>query len=138
MRVPFGAWHGDLTRWNVASTSRRAFVWDWERLALDAPAGFDALHYDLNEAVQAGVHPGVHRWLDSGSRLLRDPLMAATGLLPHTVSTVMALYLIDLATRFLTDLRPGSSGVVAAVDDWLLPALDGLRVRADHEATRTG
>ncbi|WP_017574237.1 phosphotransferase [Nocardiopsis kunsanensis] len=138
VRVPFGAWHGDLTRWNVASTSRRAFVWDWERLALDAPAGFDALHYDLNEAVQAGVHPGVHRWLDSGSRLLRDPLMAATGLLPHTVSTVMALYLIDLATRFLTDLRPGSSGVVAAVDDWLLPALDGLRVRADHEATRTG
>src|SRR5699024_3402606 len=29
VRVSFGAWHGDLTRWNVASTSRRAFVWDW-------------------------------------------------------------------------------------------------------------
>lgn len=137
VRVPFGAWHGDLTRWNVASTSRRAFVWDWERLALDAPAGFDALHYDLNESVQAGVHPGVHRWLDSGSRLLRDPLMAETGLRPHTVSTVMALYLIDLATRFLADLQSEHGGNVAAVDDWLLPALDGLQVRAGHEAALT-
>jgi hypothetical protein len=49
--LPFGACHGDLTRWNIASTARRAFVWDWERLAMDAPAGFDALHYDLNESV---------------------------------------------------------------------------------------
>jgi len=135
VRVPFGAWHGDLTRWNVASTARRAFVWDWERLALDAPAGFDALHYDLNESVQSGVHPGVHRWLETGSRLLRDPLMAETGLRPHTVSTVMALYLIDLATRFLADLQPGHGGpAMAAVDDWLLPALESLRVRAGHEA----
>lgn len=138
VRVPFGAWHGDLTRWNIASTARRAFVWDWERLCLDAPAGFDALHYDLNECVQAGVHPGVHRWLDSGSRLLRDPLMAATGLRPHTVSTVMALYLIDLATRYLHDRQAESGGRLAAVDDWLLPALEGLQERAAHEAAHPG
>ncbi|WAE74353.1 phosphotransferase [Streptomonospora nanhaiensis] len=134
VRVPFGAWHGDLTRWNIASTARRAFVWDWERLCLDAPAGFDALHYDLNECVQAGVHPGVHQWLDSGSRLLRDPLMSGTGLRPHTVSTVMALYLIDLATRYLHDRQAESGGRLAAVDDWLLPALEGLQERAAHEA----
>lgn len=133
--LPFGAWHGDLTRWNIASTARRAFVWDWERLALDAPAGFDALHYDLNESVQSGVHPGVHRWLDSGSRLLRDPLMAERGLRPHTVSTVMALYLIDLATRYLHDRQAETGSRFAAVDDWLLPALAGLQERASHEAT---
>lgn len=135
--LPFGAWHGDLTRWNIASTARRAFVWDWERLNLDAPAGFDALHYDLNESVQAGVHPGVHRWLDSGSRLLRDPLMAESGLRGHTVSTVMALYLIDLATRYLHDRQAESGSDFAAVDDWLLPALGGLQERAAHEATHT-
>jgi len=138
VRVPFGAWHGDLTRWNIASTARRAFVWDWERLCLDAPAGFDALHYDLNECVQAGVHPGVHRWLDSGSRLLRDPLVSETGLRPHTVSTVMALYLIDLATRYLQDRQAESGGRLAAVDDWLLPALEGLQDRAAHEAAHPG
>ena len=136
--LPFGAWHGDLTRWNIAGTARRAFVWDWERLAMDAPAGFDALHYNLNECVQAGVHPGVHRWLDSGSRLLRDPLMAEIGLRPHTVSTVMALYLIDLATRYLHDRQAESGGHLAAVDDWLLPALEGLQERAAHEATHAG
>ncbi|WP_116246023.1 phosphotransferase [Nocardiopsis sp. FIRDI 009] len=136
--LPFGAWHGDLTRWNIASTARRAFVWDWERLTMDAPAGFDALHYDLNECVQAGVHPGVHRWLDSGSRLLRDPLVAETGLRPHAVSTVMALYLIDLATRYLHDRQDESGGHLASVDDWLLPALEGLQERAAHEAAHTG
>jgi hypothetical protein len=101
---------------------------------MDAPAGFDALHYDLNECVQAGVHPGVHRWLESGSRLLRDPLMCETGVRSHTVSTVMALYLIDLATRYLHDRQDESGGHLAAVDDWLLPALEGLQERAAHEA----
>ncbi len=135
--LPFGAWHGDLTRWNIASTARRAFVWDWERLTMDAPAGFDALHFDLNECVQAGVHPGVHRWLDSGTRLLRDPMLAGFGLRDHTVSTVMALYLIDLATRYLHDRQAESGSGMAAVDDWLLPALDGLQERAAHEAVRS-
>ncbi|GAA3723653.1 hypothetical protein HDA32_000671 [Spinactinospora alkalitolerans] len=134
VRVPFGAWHGDLTRWNIASTPRRAFVWDWERLTMDVPVGFDALHYELNESVQVGVHPGVHRWLDSGSRLLRDPLMSGVGLRPDSVSTVMALYLIDLATRYLQDRQAEAGGRLAAVDDWLLPALAGLEERAAHEA----
>ncbi|WP_028647363.1 aminoglycoside phosphotransferase [Nocardiopsis sp. CNT312] len=138
VRLPFGAWHGDLTRWNIAGTARRAFVWDWERLAMDAPVGFDALHYDLNECVQAGVHPGVHRWLDSGPRLLLDPLMSGTGLGAHAVSTVMALYLIDLATRYLHDRQDECGASMAAVDDWLLPALEVLRERAAHEAARTG
>ncbi|MBB6118944.1 phosphotransferase [Nocardiopsis algeriensis] len=136
VHLAFGAWHGDLTRWNIAGTARRAFVWDWERLSLDAPAGFDALHYDLNECVQDGVHPGVHRWLESGARLLRDPLMADLGVHPDTVSTVMALYLIDLATRYLHDRQEESGARMAAVDDWLLPALEGLQERAAHEAAR--
>ena len=136
--LPFGACHGDLTRWNIAGTARRSFVWDWERLSLDAPTGFDALHYDLNECVQAGVHPGVHQWLESGARLLRDPLMAELGLAPHTVSTVMALYLVDLAARYLHDRQDESGVRLAAVDDWLLPALEGLSERAAHEAARPG
>ncbi|RCV56024.1 aminoglycoside phosphotransferase [Marinitenerispora sediminis] len=132
--LPFGAWHGDLTRWNIASTPRRAFVWDWERLASGVPVGLDALHYELTECVQAGVHPGVHRWLDSGSRLLRDPLLLGAGLRPDSVSTVMALYLVDLATRYLQDRQAEAGARLAAVHEWLLPALAGLRERAAHEA----
>ncbi|MFC7326714.1 aminoglycoside phosphotransferase [Marinactinospora rubrisoli] len=132
--LPFGAWHGDLTRWNVASTPRRAFVWDWERLAFDVPVGMDALHYELTECVRTGVQAGVHRWLDSGSRLLRDPLLHAAGLRPDSVSTVMALYLVDLATRYLQDRQAEAGGRLAAVGEWALPALAGLRERAAHEA----
>ncbi|MFC3994836.1 phosphotransferase [Nocardiopsis sediminis] len=134
VRLPFGAWHGDLTRWNVAGTARRAFVWDWERLEFGVPVGFDALHYELNECVQSGVHPGVRRWLDSGARLLRDPLMAGAGLAPGTASTVMALYLVDLAARYLHDRQEEAGGHLAAVSDWLLPALAGLGHRAAHAA----
>ena len=61
------------------------------------------MHYELTECVQDGVHPGVHRWLDTGPRLLQDPLISGAGLRPDTASTVMALYLIDLATRYLHD-----------------------------------
>ncbi|MFD0803197.1 phosphotransferase, partial [Streptomonospora algeriensis] len=137
-RLPFGAWHGDLTRWNIAATPRRAFVWDWERLSFGAPVGFDALHYELNECVQNGVHPGVHRWLDTGARLLRDPLVTAAGLAPGTEATVMALYLIDLATRYLQDRQAEAGGSLAAVDDWLLPALAGLQDRAAREIHNAG
>ncbi|WP_106582676.1 phosphotransferase [Murinocardiopsis flavida] len=134
VQMPFGAWHGDLTRWNIASTPRRAFVWDWERLTFDVPVGFDALHYELNEAVQAGVDTGVHRWLDSGARLLRDPMLGRVGPRHESVSTVMALYLIDLATRFLHDRQAEGGGRGAAVDDWMLPAIAGLEERAAREA----
>ncbi|RNL82837.1 phosphotransferase [Halostreptopolyspora alba] len=138
VRVPFGAWHGDFTRWNIAATARRAFVWDWERLTFGVPVGFDALHYELNECVQAGVRPGVQQWLDRGIRLLRDPLMANAGIPNSAVSTVMALYLIDLATRYLHDRQAEGGGRLPAVDDWLLPALNGLGERAAREAPRAG
>src|SRR5699024_7599991 len=136
--LPFGAWHGDLTRWNLASTARRAFVWDWERLSLDAPVGFDALHYDLNECVQSGVHPGVHRWLDSRSRLLHDPLVADMGLRPRAVPTGMAPSLIALATRYLWHRPNQRHDRPASVDDWLLPTLESLQEPATHEAARDG
>ncbi|GAB3498304.1 phosphotransferase [Nocardiopsis coralliicola] len=133
VRLPFGAWHGDLTRWNIASTARRAFVWDWERLGYGVPLGFDALHYELNECVQGGVHAGVHRWLETGPRLLADPLLTGAGLPQAAVPAVMALYLADLATRYLQDRQAEGGGRLAAVDDWLLPALEGLCERAARD-----
>ena len=46
-RLAFGAWHGDWTPWNMASTAGGLLVWDWERFATGVPVGFDALHYWL-------------------------------------------------------------------------------------------
>ncbi len=135
--LPFGAWHGDLTRWNIAATERRAFVWDWERLTSGVPVGFDALHYELNECVQSGIHSGVQRWLEVGTRLLRDPQLSNTGVHRAAVSTVMTLYLVDLATRYLHDRHFEGRGHPAAIDDWLLPALNRLLEQAARETART-
>jgi hypothetical protein len=42
--LPFGAWHGDFTPWNMARTPAGIYVWDWERSA-PAPVGLDLLHF---------------------------------------------------------------------------------------------
>jgi hypothetical protein len=42
--LPFGAWHGDFTPWNMARTPAGIYVWDWERSA-PAPLGLDLLHF---------------------------------------------------------------------------------------------
>ena len=59
--LPFGAWHGDWTPWNMASTRGGLLVWDWERFTVGVPLGFDALHHWLQAQVDtraAGSPPG--------------------------------------------------------------------------------
>jgi hypothetical protein len=47
----FGAWHGDLTPWNMATLRDTICVWDWERFSRGVPLGFDAVHYAFQGAV---------------------------------------------------------------------------------------
>lgn len=49
--LPFGCWHGDLTRWNLAAGPDEVLVWDWERFATGVPVGFDALHFFVQDEV---------------------------------------------------------------------------------------
>ncbi|QVQ51408.1 aminoglycoside phosphotransferase [Spiractinospora alimapuensis] len=123
----FGAWHGDLTRWNMSSTQRRDFVWDWERAEVCAPLGFDALHYNLRECLRANPRTGVDTWLRSGARLLDDPAFARSGVTPtsRTVATTMALYLTDRTTRRLREDPSWSPR------PWLMPILRNLVGRAN-------
>jgi Phosphotransferase enzyme family len=121
--LTFGAWHGDWSPWNMASTSRGLLVWDWERFATGAPLGFDALHYWL----QSEVGPQ-HR----------DPLAAATDCLAHAAGLLApfgidaaqarltaALYLADVATRYLVDRQAQAGAPLGAPGTWLIPALAG-------------
>src|SRR5205823_2021204 len=79
--LTFGAWHGDWSPWNMASTTGGLLVWDWERFGSGVPRGFDALHYWL----QSEVGPQ-HR----------DPLAAATDCLEHAAA-LLAPFGIDSA-----------------------------------------
>jgi Phosphotransferase enzyme family len=121
--LTFGAWHGDWSPWNMASTTGGLLVWDWERFGSGVPRGFDALHYWL----QSEVGPQ-HR----------DPLAAATdcpghaaavlepfGIDPARARLTAALYLADVATRYLVDRQAAAGAPLGAPGTWLIPALMG-------------
>jgi Phosphotransferase enzyme family len=121
--LTFGSWHGDWSPWNMASTTGGLLVWDWERFATGVPVGFDALHYWLQSEV------GPHH---------RDPLAAATDVLGHAAPLLApfgidvvharltaALYLADVATRYLVDRQAQAGAPLGAPGTWLIPALAG-------------
>src|SRR5579859_3022681 len=121
--LTFGAWHGDWSPWNMASTTSGLLVWDWERFAFGVPCGFDALHYWLQSEV--------------GPRH-RDPLTAAAGCVEHAAGLLApfridpararltaALYLADMATRYLVDRQAQAGAPLGAPGTWLIPALVG-------------
>jgi hypothetical protein len=130
--LTFGAWHGDWSPWNMASTTSGLLVWDWERFASGVPRGFDALHYWLQSEV------GPHH---------RDPLAAATdcleqapallapfGIGPVPARLTAALYLADVSTRYLVDRQAAAGAPLGAPGTWLIPALAGevARFRAQQ------
>ena len=133
--LTFGAWHGDWSPWNMASTTGGLLVWDWERFASGVPRGFDALHYWL----QTEVGPQ-HR----------DPAAAATDCVAHAPGLLApfgigaaqarltaALYLADVSTRYLVDRQAQAGAPLGAPGTWLIPALvdevDRLRAQQNGQ-----
>jgi hypothetical protein len=119
--LSFGAWHGDWTPWNMASTRGGLLVWDWERFTVGAPLGFDALHHWLQVQVVSRR---------------RDPRLAATDCVKQAPSLLAPLevrpgearlaalmYLADLAARYLLDRQAEAGARLGAPSGWLTPAL---------------
>jgi hypothetical protein len=120
-RLAFGAWHGDWTPWNMASTDRGLLVWDWERFTGDVPAGFDALHYWLqSEVVPARGEP---RAAASGCIDRAPQLLAPFGAEPADARLTAILYLADLATRYLADRQDKAGAKLGQAGAWLVPAI---------------
>lgn len=119
--ITYGAWHGDWTPWNMASTGQGLLVWDWERFAEGAPLGFDALHYWL----AAESAPGRRAPATAAASCAAD---AAQLLAPFGVGGVQApltaiLYLSDLATRYLVDRQAQAGARRGSPGTWLIPAI---------------
>lgn len=117
----FGAWHGDFTPWNCAPVDGRLLVWDWERLANPVPFGYDQLHHDLQSAaVQRAVQlsQAAAAVVDGAPDSLRY-----LGVQERSATTTAALYLVELATRYLTDDQAAAGGHGGQIEDWLVPAL---------------
>jgi hypothetical protein len=116
----YGAWHGDWTPWNMATTASSLLVWDWERFTAGVPLGYDALHFDFQRLLVHGVdaEKAVDITLGRVNRLLR-PFDVA----PAAANLTALLYLIDLATRYLEDRQAEAGAHLGVLGRWLLPIL---------------
>ena len=119
--VPMGSWHGDWTPWNCAPVAGRLLVWDWERFEHGVPMGFDALHYDLQQAVvgrDADARAAVAGCLGRAAGLL-----APFGVHEDDAQVVALAYLMALATRYLQDGQAEAGARLGVLGQWLLPEL---------------
>jgi len=124
-----GAWHGDLTPWNIGVVRSRLLVWDWERYEDGVPVGFDALHHELAvlTRVQGLGHEQAARRLLEGAAPLIEPLGASA----DTAEVVGLAYLITLGTRYLVDGQAAAGHRSGQLERWLVPLL-AARLGAAH------
>ena len=116
----YGAWHGDWAPWNMANLAGSLLVWDWERFTSGVPVGFDAVHYDLQKRIQStgDAREAVEATVQRAGELLAPFGVAAAG---RAVTAL--LYLVDLATRYLTDRQAEAGARLGVLGTWLLPVL---------------
>ncbi|WUH97540.1 aminoglycoside phosphotransferase [Spirillospora sp. NBC_00431] len=125
--LPFGAWHGDWTAWNMAALPDQMLVWDWERFGTGVPVGFDAVHYVTQDAItEGGADP--RQAADEGVAGAPE-LLAPLGLTPDEATLAALLYLAELGTRYLTDRQDEAGARLGRLDTWLLPVLTSWSAR---------
>jgi len=120
VELTFGAWHGDWTPWNMATTSSSLLVWDWERFTTGVPIGFDAIHFDFQRLLVRGLQPERAVDLTLGRA---DRLLAPFDVEGPAANLTALLYLIDLATRYLEDRQAEAGARLGVLGQWLLPIL---------------
>jgi hypothetical protein len=119
--VTVGAWHGDWTPWNMASFGNRVALWDWERFAVDVPAGFDALHFALQADLRrhdASDHTRT-RFMRS-----RQSLVTAGGGDADSATVVAAAYLAELARRYHQLVAAPTGAPLVPLANWVADLLD--------------
>jgi hypothetical protein len=119
--LTYGAWHGDWSPWNMANTRSGLLVWDWERFSCDVPAGFDALHHWLQTEVRSGRREPRAIAADCPERAA--PLTAPFGTGAVQARLTAALYMAELATRYLVDRQAKAGARLGAPGEWLIPAI---------------
>jgi hypothetical protein len=104
----------------MANLADALLVWDWERFAQGVPLGFDAVHYELQRRIQS---------TDDATGAVEATVRRADELLvpfdvPSAARELTALlYLVDLATRYLTDRQAEAGARLGVLGTWLLPVL---------------
>jgi Phosphotransferase enzyme family len=120
--LSFGAWHGDWTAWNMASTADGLLVWDWERFDPGVPAGFDYLHYRLQSDVVRHRRPP----REAADDCVRNApgWLAPFGVAGAEAHLVAILYLAELSARYLADRQAEAGARLGQPGTWLIPAIE--------------
>ncbi|MGH3258691.1 MAG: phosphotransferase [Streptosporangiaceae bacterium] len=120
--LAFGSWHGDWTPWNMACSGDQVLVWDWERFESGVPIGYDAVHYQLQGAVERNGAGGAQSATEAA--LFTAPMtLGPLGVRPGYAVFVAALYLLEIATRYTCDGAAEAGARLGDVSTWLLPPL---------------
>jgi hypothetical protein len=123
VRLVFGTWHGDWAPWNMATLDDTLLVWDWERFTPGVPMGFDALHHDLQQRLEGAAGSDARAAVD-GMLAHAPALLLPFGVVEDSaVEATALLYLVDLATRYVTDRQAEAGARLGVLGTWLLPAL---------------
>jgi hypothetical protein len=120
--LSFGAWHGDWTGWNMASTAGGLLVWDWERFAPGVPVGFDPLHFRLQSDVVRRRRPPA----EAAAACVRDAAacLAPFGVPAGEARLTAVLYLAELSARYLADRQAEAGARLGRPGTWLIPAIE--------------
>jgi hypothetical protein len=116
----YGSWHGDWAPWNMANLADALLVWDWERFAQGVPAGFDAVHHELQQRIQSTSDAATAVEATMGRA---GELLAPFGVPAEARELTALLYLVDLAARYLTDRQAEAGARLGVLGTWLLPVL---------------
>lgn len=98
-RLQLGAWHGDLTPWNMMTVGGTTQIIDWEFAADGVPLGFDLCHFHTQVATEM-------KGMDADEALAYSARLAPQGLAtlgvsPENHGQVFQLYLVELVRRGL-------------------------------------
>jgi hypothetical protein len=130
--VAFGSWHGDWSPWNMAVSDGRVLLWDWEHFETGVPAGYDALHYRIQELVRTGRAPGAaFAQAFAEAQILLDRFQDE-----EAAPLVCLLYATDIAIRYLRDNEAEGGTSLGDVARWLAPVLTGQRAQLAVGASR--
>ncbi len=99
LRFQVGAWHGDLTPWNLMTTKDHVQLIDWEFAADGVPFGFDLCHFHTQVASEM-------KGCDAPAALARSARLSPQGLSELGIeaenrTAIWRLYLVELMRRLL-------------------------------------
>ncbi|HLU29515.1 MAG TPA: hypothetical protein VKZ65_13830 [Glycomyces sp.] len=121
VQLTFGAWHGDWSPWNTCEAADVIYLWDLERFETGVPYGFDRVHYRLqDDIVTHRVDPTTAVLLLAANS---STVLSPMGIPPSEAEPTTLLYLVDLATRYMSDQAEQAGAALGALGRWLLPTL---------------